>query len=164
MGRDRFVYWRKAPPTREAVLHTAREFFGPSALVDDDGGDCVTFVIGPQESNVNHPLATYARENDEGRGRWVELWFHDGKRTAVNVETRMSDAFTNYVADGFAVTLAAFYGGTLGEGVSRHEHVRFAEAPEVERKLRAANKKLRATVRLLKARELAANFARTTLR
>lgn len=124
MGRDRFVDWNAVPPSRDAVLTTAREFFGPDAIETAAGDSCFEFAMPMEPSAVHHPLATYRNPCDDPRV--VEVWFHDD---AVNVETRQSDAFTNCVADELASILSWYYNGTIEDGVSRREYAHFAGEP-----------------------------------
>ena len=126
MGRDRFVRWDAEPPSREVVLATAREFFGPDAIETAEGEACVTFSVPMDPSAVHHPLATYKIPCDSPRA--VEIHFHP-KTNAVNVETRGADAFTNCLADELAAHISWYYDGTIDEGVSRREYAHFAGEP-----------------------------------
>lgn len=122
MGRGREVKWNAAPPTREALEATTREFFGPSATYETCEHSVVV-VLPMAFSDTRHPESGNRREGTE---RCIEVWFSDGN---VNVETRHADRFTDAVADELAAVFSWYFDGTIQDGVSRKEYAKFRGEP-----------------------------------
>lgn len=138
MGRDRYVRWGEKAPTNVDVLSTARDFFGPSAAEKNIGREQYAFRLPMRFSDPKHPLAGCAREDG---ARVVEVII---AAEYVNVETRMTDRFTDAVADELAATLSWYYGGTIEEGVSQREYARFEGKPFYQSRAAALEKAINA--------------------
>lgn len=64
----------------------------------------------------------------------------------VNVETRMTDRFTDAVGDELAATLSWYYGGVIECGVSQREYARFEGQPVYRVRAAALEKAIRASL------------------
>lgn len=111
MACDRFIYWTTQTPSREHVTQALRQYLGEAGHLEEHG-DRVIATLPGAPSAIWEGLAELYRPplHDE---RWFEVWFGDG---CIDVITRMSDAYTSAVADGFALAVARFWDGSMGEG------------------------------------------------
>ena len=141
MGRDRYVRWGEKVPTNAEVLATARDFFGPSATEETIGREQYAFRLPMRFSDPKHPLAGCAREDGE---RCVEVIL---SARYANIETRMTDRFTDAVADELAATLSWYYGGIIDGGVSQREYARFKGQPVYRARAEALEKAIDVSLR-----------------
>jgi hypothetical protein len=112
MARDRFVWFDAPAPT--ATAPAADDLGDYLRLYVSDGGTVewsrdrwmVTLPGTPRD------LAGRLGPEDMPECRWFEVWRSD---ESVDVITRMADAFTNAVADGFAARVAERWRGRREE-------------------------------------------------
>lgn len=112
MGRDRFVYWNRSAPTLANVLSVFEDYLSNAALKVEVVDDCriVAILVGkPSYPFRREPNNEKYRAGQESHDeRWIEVFC---AKTNIDVITRMTDTFTNIVADGFAALAAQYWNG-----------------------------------------------------
>lgn len=115
MAADRFVRFGEEHPTRGEVEFLLRDLLGDAALgVEWDRDRFYVSLHG----ELSFPFARLAPEapnphaDDEGRGRWIEVWLGDDGGT-IDVMTRGMDEYTHAVADRVTDVLARWWGGEV---------------------------------------------------
>jgi hypothetical protein len=116
MGIDRFVYWKKKlGPSLKETKATLEDYLGGAALsvtidVVNDPNRIIALLHGK-------PSFPFRRNKEVGKSRemteqhderWLEVYWTKG---SIDVITRMTDEYTNVVAEGFAALCARFWQG-----------------------------------------------------
>lgn len=118
MALDRFVYWREKPgPSLDDIKTVLEDYLGGAAVeVSVNHFHILAKLHGrPQFPFRRVPeydkLAPASEQQEE---RWFEIYV-DPKRGHIDVITRMTDEYTNIVAEGFAQLAARFWKGKHGQ-------------------------------------------------
>lgn len=112
MARDRFINWNRSTPTLANVLSVFEDYLGGAALkveVVDDFRIIAILAGKPRYPFRREPSNEKYRAGQESHDeRWIEVYW---AKTNIDVITRMTDTFTNIVADGFAALAAQYWNG-----------------------------------------------------
>lgn len=111
MALDRFIYFKKGKtPSLETIRDTLEDYLG-GALEKLDVQDRIFATLRGKPSfplKRIPEMAKYAEASEQHEERWFEVCRTD---TSIDVITRMTDEYTNVVADGFAALVARFWKG-----------------------------------------------------
>ena len=115
MGIDRFVYWNKRRPTKLEIQHTLEDYLGDVLLrIDIDGARITALLKGKPRFPFRRieEMGSYTEGQEQHDERWIEVYWTN---KSIDVITRMTDEFTNVVAEGFAALAARFWEGKRDE-------------------------------------------------
>jgi hypothetical protein len=111
MAIDRFVNWKKKGPSLARVKAVLRDYLGEGAVKITADEHRITALLVGKPSYPFKSIKAYSkyREATEVHDeRWIEVYVTKGN---IDVITRMTDEYTNVVAEGFAVLAARFWNG-----------------------------------------------------
>lgn len=117
MAIDRFITWnsaRKAPKFKELKAVLEDYLSGAAVKVDEDGQRIYAILQGKPSFPFKR-IPTYERDGayqEQHDERWIEVYWSVG---SIDVITRMTDEYTNGVAEGFATLVARFWKGKRSE-------------------------------------------------
>jgi hypothetical protein len=118
MGIDRFVYWREKPgPSMEDIKTVLEDYLGGAAVEVSINQQHITAIL---VGRPNFPFRrvpdheSMAATSEQHEQRWLEVYVGP-KRDHIDIITRMTDEFTNVVAEGFAQLAARFWKGKHGQ-------------------------------------------------
>lgn len=106
MALDRFIHFRKNPLWTD-LCTTVLQYFGPEAEVRFDR-PWIVVNLPSKESFVNQP------DRNDGRVRGLEI-HQNTKMRNIDVMTRLTDQYTNALAEGLADLIARMYSGKREE-------------------------------------------------
>lgn len=115
MGIDRFVTWKKTRPSLKTVKAVLRDYLGGAATeITDDKHRITALLVGKPSFPFKSikAQAKYREVREIHDERWIEVYVSKG---GIDVITRMTDEYTNVLAEGFAVLAARFWGGKRDE-------------------------------------------------
>jgi hypothetical protein len=112
MALDRFIYFKQGKaPSLETIRDTLEDYLGGATegvYIDNDR------VFAVLRGKPSFPLkripemAKYSEASEQHKERWLEVC---RTSTSIDVITRMTDEYTNVVADGFVALVARFWKG-----------------------------------------------------
>ncbi len=118
MALDRFIHWKSPPgPSIELIRMVVQDYLGDAAseLPSINGSSVLATLHGaPRFPFRSIPdYAVLASASEQHTKRWFEVYVDP---THIDVITRMTDEYTNVVAEGFAVLAARFWKGKRDPG------------------------------------------------
>jgi hypothetical protein len=117
MAIDRFVRWKPrtkdspAKPSRNDIRNVLEDYLGDVLLrIDVDGPRITALLKGKPSFPFKRipEMGKYTEGQEQHDERWLEVYWTN---TNIDVITRMTDEFTNVVAEGFAALAARFWEG-----------------------------------------------------
>lgn len=111
MGIDRFVYWNKRRPTKLEIQQVLEDYLGTVLTNIYVEGPRITVLL---QGKPRFPfrriaeMASYTEAQEQHDRRAIEVYWTN---KSIDVITRMTDEFTNVVAEGFAALAARFWEG-----------------------------------------------------
>lgn len=114
MALDRFVYWKKnkRSPSLKRLREVLEDYLGDAAVKVElaDRNRIIALLRGRPTFPFRrvHGYKDMGRVFEKQDERWIEVYRHTG---AIDVITRLSDEYTNVVAEGFAKLCARFWQG-----------------------------------------------------
>lgn len=118
MALDRFVYFnlkKGGCPKLETIRDTLEDYLGGATKSVTVDGQRIFAVLHGKPSfpfRRIHDMGKYTEASEIHEERWIEVYC---TQTSIDVITRMTDEYTNTVADGFAELCARFWNGKRSE-------------------------------------------------
>lgn len=111
MAIDRFIHWRKRRPSKIQIQRVLEDYLGDAMVrLFVDGGRITVLLHGKPSFPFKRlrEMGKYREGQEAHDERWFEVYCTN---TNIDVITRMTDEYTNVVAEGFAVLCARFWEG-----------------------------------------------------
>lgn len=111
MGLDRFVYWSKTRPSLPVIRKVLEDYLDAALKELHVDGSLITVLLHGKPSfpfKRIRKAAKFRGASEAHPERWFEAYC---TYSYVDVITRMTDEYTNVVAEGFAALAARFWKG-----------------------------------------------------